>query len=131
MRAGKFFGQRVVMTEKQWKACLRRVDVKGARAGSYKWYLHAPCPFCTIIGRRCKECPLGSFKDKDYYAYGCLILINRVGKQDCALEYRATTYLTLSDEEICWRAEDNENAQLILKALHARFSKMKRTMRRK
>lgn len=130
MREGMFFGQRVVMTEKQWKACLTRVDVKGVRAGSYKWYLYAPCPFCTMGERTCRKCPLGSFKDKDYSAYGCLILINRVGKQDCVLQYRATTYLTLSDEKICWRDTDNENAQLILKALHARFSKMKRTWRR-
>lgn len=131
MRVGNFFGQRVVMTEAKWKACLARVDVKAAVAGSYKWYIHAPCPFCTVDGRMCRKCPLGSFKDKDYYAYGCLILINCVGKQDCVLEYRATTFLTLSDEHICWRAENDGDARAILQALYVRFKRMKKTLRRK
>lgn len=131
MRVGNFFGKRVVLSNKQWEACLRRLDIRGAAAGSEKWFIHAKCPFCSVDNRfrgQCEVCPLGIFKHSD--SYGCLILVNRVGREDCGLRLRATAFLDFADASISWYLSSDKKARIVLQALYVRFKKMRKTFRR-
>ena len=124
MREGVFLGKKVVMSNAEWKASLRRVDVKRAERVGGKYFINAKCPFCEARTRyaRCKRCPLTVFRANEYSSFGCVDLVNLVAKQECGSK---RSCIDLMDDCVAWFPENDKVARPVLQALHAGLVKMK------
>ena len=125
MREGKIFGKQVVMNEKDWERCLRRVDAERAKVYGERYKIHVSCPFCKANERYCEECPLGTFSSLESQSWGCIRLFDFVAKEVGA----ERMCVGLDDAHILWDKTDNRDAQKILKFIHTRLLKMRKRRR--
>lgn len=128
MREGKIFGKQVVMNEKEWEHCLRRVDVERAKleyiagAGEKNYYIYVKCPFCKASERYCDECPLGTFSSADSESWGCIRLFELVSGKVGAKRM----CVGLDDAYILWDKTEDRDARKILKFIHTQLLRMRR-----
>lgn len=125
MRTGTFFGKQVILNNRDWKKCLKRVDIKKVNKktehGSNEYMIKKPCPFCTTKDRDCRKCPLDVFAPKNRISFGCIRLFKLVSK-----DIKVKHCLTLFDDYISWPYDDDEDARRILETIYIQLLKMKK-----
>lgn len=130
MRKGMFLGKQILLTNKHWERCLKRVDVRRAVAGGNTWFIHVKCPFCKSRGRPCQvtECPLSVYALQGSHEWGCARLFKLVMKK-----VGAKTFPALFDDYVSWDTcePENKDARKILEFIHKGLLSMKTTNRRK
>jgi len=126
MREGTFLGQHVVLSEKDWKNCLNRVDVSRAKKEQGKYVIHIKCPFCKSEDRDCEKCPLDVYRSKGSVAtadWGCVHLFKLV-----ATELGIKEYPALYDDYVSWFTDepDNRESRRVLSFIRDGLLKMRR-----
>ena len=126
MRKGKFLGKKVVMSDKHWELCLKRVDVTRAKEDRGMYQILVPCPFCSAEYRGCGKCSLAVFAKVGVPDWGCVRLFKLVMKK-----VGVKTFPALFDDYVSWNTYDDEDsdARKILKFIHKGLLKMKEVRR--
>jgi len=118
MRVGYFIGKQVVMSNKDWRRCLKRVNIKKIKevGRGRSMRIIAPCPFCKSGDRDCTTCPLGVFAPRFGATCGCVRMFRMVaGKLD------VTSVITLFDDYVSWDESDDKAARKILEFIHTKL----------